>query len=59
MVDGKKQADYVNLTRLIGSLISYKMATLKDLQTIYSLEDAYDLFEVLIIDSHNRAIMYD
>lgn len=30
------------------------MATLHELQTIYSLEDAWDLLEILQVDKHNE-----
>lgn len=39
---------------MIGALVSAKIATLTELQTVYGLEDAYDLLEVLTVDAHNR-----
>lgn len=30
------------------------MATLQELQTVYSLEDAWDMLEIITIDSHNQ-----
>lgn len=36
--------------------MSGHLATLHELETVYSLEDAYDLIEVLIIDAHNRRV---
>ena len=42
---------------LIGRLISSKLATLKELQTDYSLEDAYNLFEVLTVDNYNDQLI--
>ena len=39
-------------------MISSKLATLHDLQTIYGTEDLYDMLEVLIVDAHNQAERY-
>ena len=49
-----KYAEYQNISALIGILISRKLATLHELQTVYSLKDAYDLMEILIIDAYNN-----
>jgi len=38
----------------VGVLISHKMATLHELQTIYSLEDAYRMLDVVLIDAYNN-----
>jgi hypothetical protein len=46
--------DYLNLSALIGGLISSRLCTLHELQTVYSLEDALNLWEVLSIDGYNR-----
>jgi len=32
---------------------------LHELQTVYSVEDLYDLLEVAVIDAHNRASAAD
>lgn len=32
------------------------MATLHDLQTVYSVEDCYDMIEIALVDAHNRKI---
>ena len=37
-----------------GRIIGEKLATLHELQTQYSLEDCYDLLEILIIDRANE-----
>ena len=31
-----------------------RMATLAELQTIYSLEDAYLMYEVILVNNHNE-----
>lgn len=35
-------------------IVSYRLATLHELQTVYSLEDALDLLEVISVDSYNQ-----
>lgn len=37
-------------------MISARLATLHELQTVYGLEDLYDLLEVALVDAHNRAV---
>lgn len=41
---------------MIGAVISGRLATLIELQTVYGLEDLYNLAEVLIIDVYNRRL---
>ena len=38
---------------------STSAASLIELQTVYSVEDVYDLLEVKTIDAHNRKISFD
>lgn len=42
---------------MLAALISAKLATLHELQTVYGLEDAYNLLEILIVDRHNESII--
>ncbi len=37
----------------IGLVLSAKMATLHEMQTVYGLEDVYDLLEIASVDAHN------
>lgn len=46
--------DYVNLRRLIGALVSGKVATLNELQTVYGIMDAYNLLELMTVDAVNQ-----
>lgn len=46
--------DYQNISGLIGTLISNRIATLNELRTIYSLEDAMDMYEAYIIPKYNE-----
>ena len=49
--------EYANVPPIIGACISHKAATLHDLQTVYSLQDAYDLLEIVNVDAHNQRIL--
>jgi len=44
---------------VIGPLVSSRLATLAELDTVYGLEDAYDLLEVLTVDAHNSRVIND
>lgn len=41
----------------IGAVISAGKATLHELDTVYGVEDLYDMLEVIAIDAHNRWLM--
>ena len=47
--------DYLNLTQTIGALVSSRICTLHELQTVYGLEDAFNLLEVVNTDAFNRS----
>jgi hypothetical protein len=34
--------------------LSHKMATLAEMQTVYGLEDVYDMLEVIMVDNYNQ-----
>lgn len=38
-------------------VVSLKLATLHEVQTIYSLEDVYDLMEIANVDAYNRYLL--
>jgi hypothetical protein len=50
---------YPNVPARIGAVISSdkRLATLHELSTVYSLEDLYDMLEVILIDSHNERLV--
>lgn len=35
-------------------IVSADKASLRELQSVYGLEDAYDLAEIILVDRHNR-----
>ena len=54
---GVTLSDYPNVSKVTGALISLKMATLMELQTFYSVEDAYNMLEIAIVDAHNTRLL--
>lgn len=49
--------EYKNVTNLMGSILSQKLASMRDLDEWLSVEDCHDLLEISLIDSHNRRLM--
>jgi hypothetical protein len=47
-------AEYLNLPAVIGTILSKRMATLHELDTVYGVRDVYDMLEVITIDDYNR-----
>jgi hypothetical protein len=47
--------DYLNVPPSIGFVVTSGLATLAELQTIYGLEDLWDLIEIHAVNSHNAA----
>lgn len=45
---------YQNIHPVIGLLIAYRIATLHELKTIYSMEDAMDMYEAFAIPKFNE-----
>ena len=37
-------------------VVSNKMATLHELDTVYSLEDVYDMAEIIMVDNYNASL---
>lgn len=48
--------EYRNVPPVIGALLSGKMASLVELQTVLGVEDAYDLLEIQAVDARNQQI---
>ena len=46
--------DYPNVDGFIGAIISEKQATLRELKTIISLEEAFDIWEVIMVNRYNE-----
>lgn len=45
---------YANVPRIIGTLVSSRLATLAELQSVLGVQDAYDLLEVINVDVVNE-----
>ncbi|HQT79431.1 MAG TPA: hypothetical protein PLD10_20500 [Rhodopila sp.] len=41
---------------IIGGVVSSRLATLAELDTVYGLEDLYDLAEIALIDALNQGV---
>lgn len=52
--DGVARKDYLNVDDLIGFLIYNKLATLNELKTIYSVEDAMYMYEAYSVPKYNE-----
>lgn len=42
---------------MIGMIVSSGHATLCELQTVYGVEDLYNLAEIVVVDNHNRSVV--
>lgn len=49
--------DYPNVPRVIGTVLSAGKASAADLSETLSLEDVYDLVEIIAVDAHNYRIL--
>lgn len=50
-------ADYVNIPKTIATVISSRLATLIELDTVYGVEDLWRLLEVITVDSYNEMVV--
>jgi hypothetical protein len=55
--DEVELVEYRNVPQVIGAVLSRGLATLRDLDEHYSVEDCYDLLEVATVDAHNRRLL--
>ena len=49
-------AEYLNISAPIATLLSKRIATLHELDTVYGVRDVYDMLEVITIDDYNNAL---
>jgi len=42
--------------KALAAVVSSRLATLHELDTVYGTEDLYDLLEIAAVDAHNRAL---
>lgn len=50
-------ADYVNIPKAIATVVSSKLATLYELDTVYGTEDLWRLLEIITVDNYNRMVV--
>jgi hypothetical protein len=53
----KRLAKYLNVPAPIGILVSKRLATLHELDTVYGVKDCYDMLEIATIDDYNAEVM--
>lgn len=54
-MSGKKPAMmYQNIGQVCGTLVAQRLATLQELQTYYSYEDALDMLEAFQVSNYNE-----
>jgi len=41
----------------IGMVVSRRLATLHELDTVYGAEDMYNMLELLVVDSFNQRVL--
>ena len=51
--------EYPTVPGIIGVVVSKRLATLFELQTIYSLDDAYDMYEVILVNNYNESVLLE
>jgi len=52
----KEWAEYANVSGAIASVVVARVATLHELQTVYGVEDLYDLLEIASVETYNKAL---
>lgn len=45
----------MNVSNLVGTIVSTRLATLHELDTVYGIEDLYDMIEILAVSHANEA----
>ena len=53
----RKLIEYQATTQAIATVVSSKLATLHELDTIYGVEDMWILLEINAVDRHNAYLM--
>ena len=46
--------NYPTVPGMIGVIVTRRLATLHELQTVYSLDDAADLYEIAAVNNYNE-----
>lgn len=51
---GKGYADYANISGIVGVVVGRGLATLDELDTVYSFPDALNLLEIITVQNYNE-----
>jgi hypothetical protein len=43
----------------VGAVVSSRLATLHELDTVYGTEDLYVLLEIISVDNHNQRVAHE
>jgi hypothetical protein len=54
---GKRLIEYQATTQTIATVVSSRLATLHELDTVYGVEDLWILLEINAVDRHNAYIV--
>jgi hypothetical protein len=49
--------EYTNVPKTIATVVSSRLATLRELDTVYGTTDMWCLLEVIAVDNHNDSVM--
>jgi hypothetical protein len=49
-----RTAELANVSPIFGAVIGRNLATLRELETVYSLPDALDLLEIITVQNYNE-----
>lgn len=52
---GRAPVAYVNVPETIAIVVSNRLATLHELNTVYGVQDLHDLLEIIVVDAVNKA----
>jgi len=47
---------YSNIPMIVGQLLSKKMATWNEMETVIGVEDGYRMLEIAIVDNYNHLL---
>lgn len=51
--------EYPSVPALLGVVVSKKLATLYELQALYSYEDLWDFYEIILVNNYNESVMME
>lgn len=45
------------MPQVIGTVVSRRLATLHELETVYGSQDLYDLMDIIAVDDYNQGVI--